>query len=78
VEGLQGSDHIIVHLYEIFIQSKGIEDRALSKWRIIFGMASIFGGIVFGVASLLALFVKTISEAMDYRSQRRGDTGLMP
>ncbi len=77
VEGLQGSDHIIVHIFEVFFQSKGIEDRVLSNWRIIFGMVVIFGGIAFGVASLLALFIKAIAEAMDYRSERRGDTGSM-
>ena len=75
VEGLQGSDHIIVHIYEVFFQSKGIEGRELSEWRIIFGMAAIFGGIAFGVASLLALFIKTLCQAMDSRSEQRGDTG---
>ena len=78
VEGLQGSDHIIVHIYEVFIQSKGIEDRVLSRWRIILGMVLIFAGIVFWAASMLALFVKTLCQAMDSRSEQRGDTGLMP
>jgi ABC-type Na+ efflux pump permease subunit len=77
VEGLQGSDHIIVHIFEVFFQSKGIEGRELSEWRIIFGMAAIFGGIAFGVASLLALFIKTLCQAMDSRPEQRGDTGSM-
>ncbi len=77
VEGLQGSDHIIVHIYEVFFQSKGIEERVLSKWRIIFGIVAIFGGIAFGVASLLALFIETLCQAMDFRSERRGGAELM-
>lgn len=75
VEGLQGSDHIIVHIYEVFFQSKGIGERVLSEWRIIFGMVVFLGGIAFGVASLLALFIKTLCQAMDSRSEQQDDTG---
>ena len=31
VEGLQGSDHAVVHVFEVFFQGKDIEDREISK-----------------------------------------------
>ena len=68
VEGLQGSDFVILHIFEVFFQGKGIEDRELSHWRIIFGGLVMFSGAIFWTAAMLAILAKTIAEAVSNRS----------
>ncbi len=69
VEGLQGSDHVVVHVYEVFFQGKGIGERELSHWRIIFGVVIFLAGAVFWTVANMAILVKAIVEAVSEDSQ---------
>ena len=64
VEGLQGSDFVLLHIFEVLFQGKGIEDRELSFWRIIFGMLVILGGLIFWTAAMVAILAKAIAQAV--------------
>ena len=65
VEGLQGSDFVILHIYEVFFQGKGIEDRELSFWRIIFGALVMLAGAIFWSAAMVAILAKAIAEVVE-------------
>jgi hypothetical protein len=64
VEGLQGSDFVLLHIFEVLFQGKGIEDRDLSFWRIIFGMLVILGGVIFWTAAMVAILAKMIAQVV--------------
>ncbi len=64
VEGLQGSDFVILHIFEVFFQGKGIEDRELSFWRIIFGVLVMLTGVIFWSAAMVAILAKAIAEVL--------------
>ena len=74
VEGLQGSDFVILHLYEVFLQGKEIADRELSLWRAIFGILVFAAGVVFGTASMLIIFVKAVSQAATFQTEESPDS----
>ena len=65
VEGLQGSDFVILHIYEVFFQGKGIEGRELSFWRIIFGVLVMLAGAIFWSAAMVAILAKAIAEVVE-------------
>ena len=65
VEGLQGSDFVILHIYEVFFQGKGIEDRELSFWRIIFGVLVMLAGAIFWSAAMVAILAKAVAEVVE-------------
>ncbi len=65
VEGLQGSDFVILHIFEVFFQGKSIEDRELSFWRIIFGVLVIMAGAIFWSAAMVAILAKAIGEVVE-------------
>ncbi len=65
VEGLQGSDFVLLHIFEVLFQGKGIEDRELSFWRIIFGMLVILSGAIFWTAAMIAILVKVIAQIVN-------------
>ena len=67
VEGLQGSDFVLLHIFEVLFQGKGIEDRDLSFWRIIFGMLVILGGVIFWTAAMVAILAKVIAKVISDR-----------
>ncbi len=75
VEGLQGSDHVVVHIYEVFFQGKDIEDRDLSEWRIIFGTVVTFAGVLFFLVSMLAILTKTVTEALTHDEEENPEEG---
>ena len=64
VEGLQGSDFVVLHIFEVFFQGKGIEDRELSFWRIIFGVLVMLAGAIFWSAAMVAISAKAIAEVV--------------
>ncbi len=64
VEGLQGSDIVLLHIFEVLFQGKGIEDRELSFWRIIFGMLVILSGAIFWTAAMVAILAKAIVQVV--------------
>ena len=64
VEGLQGSDFVLLHIFEVLFQGKGIEDRELSFWRIIFGIMVILSGAVFWTAAMVAILARAIAQAI--------------
>ena len=64
VEGLQGSDFVLLHIFEVLFQGKGIEDRELSFWRIIFGMLVILSGAIFWTAAMVAILAKAIVQVV--------------
>ncbi len=65
VEGLQGSDFVVLHIFEVFFQGKGIEDRELSFWRIIFGVLVMLAGAIFWSAAMVAILAKAIAEVVE-------------
>ncbi len=65
VEGLQGSDFLVLHVYEVFFQGKDIADRELSIWRIVFGIAVTFTGVLFWMGAMLTIFAKTVGDVLE-------------
>ena len=74
VEGLQGSDFVILHLFEVFMQGKDIAERELSLWRAVFGMLVFAAGVVIGTASMLTIFVKALAQAMAFSTDNSLNT----
>lgn len=75
VEGLQGSDHAVVHVFEVFFQGKEIEHREISRWKIIFGMVVMFAGAVFWSAAMLSVAVRTVGQGLSCRSGEKAGEG---